>query len=64
MDCSNPTPFAVEIEFPEATKEQRSIGLSEHGTLTVKIYAPRRIDPQKPHTRDEIYVVPAAAYSS
>jgi mannose-6-phosphate isomerase-like protein (cupin superfamily) len=29
----------------------------EHGTLTVKVYAPRGTDPQQPHTRDEIYVV-------
>jgi len=29
----------------------------EHGTLDVEIYAPRGTDPQKPHTRDEIYVV-------
>ncbi len=29
----------------------------EHGTLDVEIYAPRGQDPQKPHTRDEVYVV-------
>lgn len=29
----------------------------EHGTLTVKVYAPRGTDPQQPHTRDEAYVV-------
>ncbi len=29
----------------------------EHGTLDVEIYAPRGTDPQKPHTRDEVYVV-------
>ena len=28
-----------------------------HGTLEVEIYAPQGIDPQKPHSRDEIYVV-------
>jgi len=28
-----------------------------HGTLQVEIYAPRRHDPQQPHTRDEAYVV-------
>ena len=25
--------------------------------LTLEIYAPRRRDPQTPHTRDEIYIV-------
>jgi len=29
----------------------------EHGTLDVEIYAPRGHDPQKPHTRDEVYFV-------
>jgi len=35
----------------------RSAVLFEHGSLQVKIYAPRGHDPQRPHTRDEIYVV-------
>ena len=36
---------------------ERSIELFRHGTLTVKLYAPRGNDPQTPHSRDEIYVV-------
>lgn len=28
-----------------------------HGSLVVEIYAPRGLDPQQPHTRDEAYVV-------
>lgn len=31
--------------------------LFEHGSLLVKVYAPRGVDRQTPHTRDEIYVV-------
>ena len=31
----------------------------EHGTLALELYAPRRQDLQKPHTRDEVYVVVA-----
>ncbi len=31
--------------------------LFRHGTLTVKLYAPRGTDNQHPHTRDEIYVI-------
>lgn len=34
-----------------------SVPLFLHGTLLVKIYAPRGRDPQTPHARDEIYVV-------
>ena len=36
---------------------KRSITVLEHGTLQVKIYAPRGVDPQQPHTRDEAYIV-------
>ena len=36
---------------------ERSIPLFQHGTLLVKLYAPRGHDPQTPHTRDEAYVV-------
>lgn len=36
---------------------ERSIELFRHGTLTVKLYAPRGTDPQTPHSRDEIYVI-------
>jgi mannose-6-phosphate isomerase-like protein (cupin superfamily) len=35
----------------------RSVSLFRHGTLEVKLYAPRGTDPQTPHTRDEVYVV-------
>jgi mannose-6-phosphate isomerase-like protein (cupin superfamily) len=31
--------------------------LLSHGTLSVEIYAPRGVDPQEPHSRDEVYVV-------
>ncbi len=36
---------------------ERSIELFRHGSLEVKLYAPRGTDPQHPHTRDELYVV-------
>ena len=35
---------------------ERFTELFQHGTLTVELYAPRRTDPQKPHSRDEVYV--------
>ncbi|MGI9335458.1 MAG: cupin domain-containing protein [Gammaproteobacteria bacterium] len=37
--------------------DRRFIKLFEHGSLEVEMYAPRGTDPQKPHDRDEIYVV-------
>ena len=33
----------------------------EHGTLQVKMYRPAGQDPQKPHARDEIYVIARGA---
>lgn len=39
-----------ELGFP-------SLPVLSHGSLLVKVYAPRGTDPQQPHTRDEIYVV-------
>ncbi|HJU88493.1 MAG TPA: cupin domain-containing protein [Gemmatimonadaceae bacterium] len=38
---------------------KRFVEMYRHGTLVVEIYAPRGSDPQKPHTRDELYVVVA-----
>ena len=38
-------------------KGERFVELFTHGTLAVELYAPRDTDPQKPHTRDEVYVV-------
>jgi mannose-6-phosphate isomerase-like protein (cupin superfamily) len=36
---------------------ERSVSVFEHGSLVVKLYAPRGDDPQTPHSRDEVYVV-------
>jgi len=36
---------------------QRFATVFQHGSLLIEIYAPRGTDPQKPHTRDEIYFV-------
>ena len=36
---------------------ENSVALFEHGSLVVKLFAPRGTDSQTPHSRDEIYVV-------
>lgn len=36
---------------------KRFTTIFQHGTLLVEIYAPRGVDPQQPHTRDEVYFV-------
>ena len=33
------------------------VTLFQHGSLEVEIYRPNVVDKQKPHTRDEIYVI-------
>ena len=38
-------------------KGERFVELFQHGTLSIELYAPRGTDPQKPHARDEVYVV-------
>jgi mannose-6-phosphate isomerase-like protein (cupin superfamily) len=44
-------------EFVAAGGEPSSVELFRHGTLQVKLYAPRIHDRQTPHERDEVYVV-------
>ena len=38
-------------------KGERFVELFGHGSLSVELYAPHRTDPQKPHPRDEVYVI-------
>lgn len=44
--------------LPDA-EGRRFATIFHHGSLLVEIYAPRGIDPQKPHSRDEVYFVAA-----
>lgn len=39
------------------SSEQRFVEIFQHGSLAVEFYRPDRVDPQQPHTRDEVYVV-------
>ena len=54
---------ARQIRFSDAkqavpTKDGKAFQLLfRHGTLDVEIYAPKGADLQKPHSRDELYVV-------
>ena len=40
-----------------ALKDKTFVELFKHGSLSIEIYRPRGTDLQKPHTRDEVYVV-------
>jgi len=40
-----------------ANAGQPFVTLFEHGTLSIELYAPRGIDAQTPHARDELYMI-------
>lgn len=48
---------AADALAQDAAEAAESVELFRHGTLQVKIYAPRGVDHQTPHKRDEAYVV-------
>jgi len=49
--------LAEAVAMLPAPDGKRSAAVFEHGTLQIKLYAPRGTDPQQPHPRDEAYVV-------
>ena len=49
------TPSAALAALAKTTKPFRL--LFKHGTLEVEFYKPEGFDEQKPHSRDEVYVV-------
>src|ERR1041385_232174 len=54
-----PIRFTVEdlsARLPGPAGERFAVAF-ERGTLSLELYAPRGRDPQKPHSRDEVYVV-------
>lgn len=61
MRSPNPSRFRVPLadglaRIPGPGGE-RFASVFERGSLSVEVYAPRGRDPQKPHTRDEVYIV-------
>lgn len=57
------TPAPVHVSLAEALTKgppppgNLAVPIFSHGTLVVELYTPAGHDPQKPHTRDEIYFV-------
>lgn len=48
---------AAEKLLPAAGTHPRSAAIYQHGSMLLKLFAPRGHDPQPPHTRDELYFV-------
>lgn len=55
-DAAHLTPADFLSKLPGRNGE-RFVAVFKHGTLAVELYAPRGHDAQKPHARDEVYVV-------
>jgi mannose-6-phosphate isomerase-like protein (cupin superfamily) len=53
------TPHAALARLAELDDKRDKLftTLFEHGSLVVEIYKPEGVDHQKPHSRDEVYVV-------
>ncbi len=49
--------LAEAMELLPGPDGKRSAEVFAHGSMIVKVYAPRGTDPQSPHTQDEVYVV-------
>jgi mannose-6-phosphate isomerase-like protein (cupin superfamily) len=50
-------PFQQAMKLLPTAEGKRFATVFERGQLLVEIYAPRGIDPQLTHTRDELYIV-------
>jgi len=49
--------FADALKRLPGPQQESVVTLFEHGSLVVKLYAPRGTDDQRPHSQDEIYVI-------
>ncbi len=49
--------FEEALKLLPTPEGKRFATVFERGQLLVEIYAPREVDPQQPHTRDELYIV-------
>ncbi|HVP44016.1 MAG TPA: cupin domain-containing protein [Terriglobales bacterium] len=49
--------FSEAITSLFTPESKTSVAVFRHGSLEVKMYAPRKHDPQTTHTRDEVYFV-------
>ena len=50
-------PLQQAIRQLKKESENRFTVLLKHGTMSIEYFAPQKIDLQKPHSQDEIYVI-------
>ena len=51
-------PGPVTVKWPEG---EASVVALSHGSMTVRVFAPRGVDRQTPHTQDEVYFIVAGS---
>jgi mannose-6-phosphate isomerase-like protein (cupin superfamily) len=49
--------FAEALSLDSAPEGNLAIPVFKHGSMEAELYKPEEIDPQTPHTKDEIYFV-------
>lgn len=54
--CSKITPAEIAAKIPAPNGDRFFVAL-ERGELQIELYIPRIVDDQKPHSRDECYVI-------
>ena len=54
--CKHITPAEVAAKIPAPNGDRFHVAL-ERGELQIELYMPRCVDDQKPHDRDECYVI-------
>lgn len=57
MSAAFKVAFADAVRAVPTAEGKRFAELFRHGTLTLELYAPREKDEQKPHNRDEAYLI-------
>ena len=55
------TPRFAQSKLDALTLPQRWVTIFKHGHIELEYYKPLDTDPQKPHTRDEVYFVYSGA---
>lgn len=49
--------FAEALTMGSPREGNLAISVFQHGSMEAELYTPDKVDPQTPHTRDEIYLV-------
>ena len=59
MECKNASHISLKraLELGPPPEGNLAVPVFDHGSMQAELYEPGKVDPQTPHTRDEIYIV-------